>query len=259
MHAKLILLVAVLVLGWLALNWFMRTPPEKVARILRRTALYGGVGLLVLLALTGRLHWLFAALAAAVPLVQRGLTLMRVLPMLRRVAAMAGVSIPGVAGAGGPGGQGQSSTVNTAYLRMTLDHATGEMDGTVLQGRHQGRSLSELETAELVALLGEYRAADAQSASVLEAYLDRAREEDWRERFDAGPGADGAEAAPSGGSLSEAEALEILGLEAGATRDDVRAAHRQLMQRFHPDRGGSGYLATLINRAKELLLERLPE
>lgn len=257
MHAKLILLVAVLVLGWLALNWFMRTPPEKVARILRRTALYGGVGLLVLLALTGRLHWLFAALAAAVPLVQRGLTLMRVLPMLRRVAAMAGVSIPGVAGGGS--GQGQSSTVNTTYLRMTLDHATGEMDGTVLQGRHQGRSLSELETAELVALLAEYQAVDAQSASVLEAYLDRAREEDWRERFDAGPRADGPEAAPSSGSLSEAEALEILGLEAGATRDDVRAAHRQLMQRFHPDRGGSGYLATLINRAKELLLERLPE
>lgn len=57
--------------------------------------------------------------------------------------------------------------------------------------------------------------------------------------------------------MSETEALEILGLHKGATRDDVVQAHRRLMQKMHPDRGGSDYLARKINLARDFLLERL--
>ncbi len=57
--------------------------------------------------------------------------------------------------------------------------------------------------------------------------------------------------------MSETEALEILGLQKGATRDDVVQAHRRLMQKMHPDRGGSDYLARKINLARDFLLERL--
>lgn len=49
-------------------------------------------------------------------------------------------------------------------------------------------------------------------------------------------------------------ALEILGLEDNATSDDIRQAHRRLMQKLHPDVGGSSFLATQINRARSVLL-----
>jgi DnaJ domain len=60
-------------------------------------------------------------------------------------------------------------------------------------------------------------------------------------------------------SMSEhAEALAVLGLTAGATADDIKAAHRRLIEQLHPDKGGNNYLAAKINRARDILLKDLP-
>lgn len=56
------------------------------------------------------------------------------------------------------------------------------------------------------------------------------------------------------GVMTEAEALEILGLEPGCSRQSVQDAHRRLIQKMHPDRGGSDYLAAKINQARDILL-----
>ena len=55
--------------------------------------------------------------------------------------------------------------------------------------------------------------------------------------------------------ISKDEAYEILGLANTASNDEIVKAHKRLMQRMHPDRGGSDYLAAKINAAKDLLIK----
>ncbi len=140
---------------------------------------------------------------------------------------------------------GQSSEVRTGALAMTLDHDSGEMDGEVLSGRFAGALLSQLSAADLQALAEDLEA-DPDSLGLLLAYLDRRR----------GGGARGAAAGPredEGRAMSAAEALRLLGLAPGASREEIRAAHRRLIRKVHPDLGGSDALAAMINAAKARL------
>lgn len=66
-------------------------------------------------------------------------------------------------------------------------------------------------------------------------------------------------AAPPAKRMSEEEALSVLGLQDGAGADEIRAAHRKLISQLHPDKGGTDYLASKINEARDYLLRRLGE
>lgn len=153
---------------------------------------------------------------------------------------------------------GQTSDVETRYLRMKLDHDSGQLSGTVLAGPCRGRRLDELGLEEMRELLRECRVEDEPSVPILEAYLDRAHGADWRDRrsgASAGSAGGGGrdQPQPSGGMTRE-EAFEILGLQPGASKIEIRDAHRRLMLKIHPDQGGSTYLAAKINQAKDALL-----
>ena len=230
----LILVVAVAIGLFLLIRGIQGIDPRVLLRILKWTFAILGIGIATYLTVTGRIA--YAAMIAA------GL-----LPMLFRARriAQAARSFRGPS-------PGQSSDVETDYLRMSLDHDTGELNGTILEGPFRGRLIEELSLEELLALLRDCRVNDAQSAELIESYLDRVHGPEWR-------GGDAGAHARDGGSsdgrpMTVDEAYEILGVRRGADADEIRDAHRKLMLKIHPDQGGSTYLAAKINQAKEILL-----
>lgn len=145
----------------------------------------------------------------------------------------------------------QRSTVRTAALEMELDHDTGSLEGIVLAGTHESRTLGTMNLDELKQLYAEL-SGDTESRQLLETYLD-GRFSAWREHAET-DGGDRQGVAPGSGSMTKEEAYKILGLEAGAATADIRKAHRRLIQRLHPDIGGTSFLAARINEAKDVLL-----
>jgi len=231
----LLVLAALAGLIWLA-TWLNRSSPTQRGQALKLILLYGVVGFLVLMVVTGRVHWLFALLGAAVPWLQRALLARqawRIFKSNRKPAA------------------GNRSKVETSYFLMILDHDTGDLTGEVTRGAFAGRSIDDLSLDELLTLLNECRSADPQSAALLEAYLDRNYSDTWRNQDQS----QGAPPSSPTGPMSRSEAAEILGVSEDSPPDTITEAHRRLIQRLHSDRGGTDYLASLVNQARDILLE----
>src|ERR1700733_7969094 len=230
--------VALLVLLLWAGNSFTKADPKQVARLLRK--------------LGGSLALIFAAflvfhgeIAVAVPLGLFGFGLLGWSPG-------SGFGWPASFGARTQKSTGQASQVRTAFLEVQLDHDSGAMHGRILAGRYEGVALDALDVTTLASLSAEF---DNDSRALLAAYLDR-RDPRWREHAQ-GDAAAGSGRGPSGdGKMTEQEAYQILGIEPGASTQDITRAHRTLMKKLHPDQGGTTYLAARVNEAKDVLLRR---
>ncbi|WP_298820360.1 DnaJ domain-containing protein [uncultured Roseibium sp.] len=227
----IVLLVAVLTLA----RQFVHANPAALARQLRTFAGVFMIALAGFFAVTGRFAFALPAFGLGVMLLRQHV-------------------FPGLSGGYKPQkSSGQRSRVRTAMVEMELDHDSGAMTGTILAGGFQGRGLDELNEQELEAFWHE-AGQDEQSQKLVEAYLDR-RLAGWREHFQT----DGTErqgSSPGAGPMTDEEAYQILGLTPEAGDAEIRAAHRRLMMRVHPDQGGSGFLAAKINEAKDTLLRR---
>ncbi|HDZ10356.1 molecular chaperone DnaJ [Pseudohongiella sp.] len=246
-------LLAPLVLAWLA-YWGLRRLSQRYSLTARQfkwlVGLAAALLVIMVLIVMGRLP--VQALAAPFLflltfLLRNGHWLMRILPMLRPKYQSQSSSPRG--DSAGPG----VSAINTRWLAMELTHSTGAMDGEVLAGRFAGKQLSTLALEDLLSLAGECRQ-DADSIQLLEAYLDRMFP-DWQAHADA-DSSEQSRPASSDSMMTEPLALEILGLDSGASREAITTAHRRLMQKMHPDRGGSDYLAQRINQARDFLLRK---
>jgi len=222
------ILCGLLLLGYL----FVNADPARLARIVKWTAIIAAVLAVIALIWSERFAMLLTPL-------------MMLLPLWRRLRSM-------MSGFNGPSAA-RDSTVETRFIRMTLDHDTGAMSGTVLEGRFAGMRLEELRPDQLLALLRECRAEDEEAARLLEAYLDRVRA-NWHDEMAGGEARESP--SPSSPDVTVEEAYAILGLAPGADAEAIKAAHHRLMKQLHPDHGGTDYLATKINRARDVLLHR---
>lgn len=231
--ARIILaLLALMGLMWFFSRLGRLTGAERNAFVIR-AALYALVGVVLLLVVSGRAPALFAAVAAVIPWLQRAALLRR----LGQTLGGFGIQIPGLDRMFGRNFAGGK------LLRLSRDQRSGRISGDVLAGSFAGRALDDLTLPELRRLHTEVLHNDPDALDSFETYLDQGFD-GWRNQ--------------SGGGLSttmsRAEALEVLDLEEGASEADVVDAHRRLISRLHPDRGGNNYLAVKVNQAKDTLL-----
>lgn len=247
MHALgLIFLGAVTLLGML---WLRSKPaPQRRTALLKLVVTLLVLGVLYL-AVTGRLHWLGALVAVLFPFARRLLPLLRFLPLL------GGLFKQARQGPANHRSNGNQSSIETRLLNMTLDHDSGVMHGTILQGPLRGMELGALSEQQFLDLLAYCRQHDEESGRVLESYLDKRFGDSWRADDQEGTAYNGDSQPNHTGALSDKDAWEVLGLTPGASEQDIIQAHRRLMQKVHPDRGGSHYLAARINEAKDRLLK----
>lgn len=266
--SRILVGLLILLIILLLVSWTGRQPPGKLKLYLSQAGIVIAIVGLLAMVSTGNLHWLFAVAGGLLPVAMRLMPLLMRAPgpqpaastprrpsrSRRRSASSSSRSRTRDAGSNG------RSKAETRFLRVTLDQHSGNMRGKVLKGTFASAHLSELSLEQLRRLLDEYTRQDGESATLLAAYL-----EEMHGAAQDAPGAGAEDRAPdnrderrnkraTGKGMTLEEAYEILGLQSGADSTAVTEAHRRLMQKLHPDRGGSNYLAAKINQAKDLLL-----
>lgn len=235
---KLIFLVTFSVGGyWLWQTW-KRSGAEQRRQLYFKMAFGFFIALLVVLVVTGRIHVLVAAIAAMVPYIRRLLPLLQNIPAFKRFWEKRHLYAGGVA--------------ETELISVVREPISGKLTGTILVGASAGKSLDELDRVALVALYEGARKTSPDSILLLQAYFEQRFGQGWRKQLGMVD-----EDQTAAGGMSIKEAYEILGLPEGASLQDVLEAHRRLIQKMHPDRGGSNFLAAQINRAKDVLTAHL--
>lgn len=235
MH-RLIIAIAIIAIIFYLTQRINLLPPKARRKAFVTLSLTLITLLVLFLTVTGRLHWIGAALTGVLVLLRQ------LLPLIIRF-------IPtwlSYRGSGIGSKSSKTSTVESRFIRMNLDHETGKMSGEVLSGEFEQWQLDEMERSQLESLLYFCSQNDADSARLLESYL--------KQRFPDDIFDNQQSYSESSPHMQRAEALSILGLEGEPDSEAIVNAHRHLMQKLHPDRGGNDYLAAKINQAKDILL-----
>jgi len=148
----LIILFAVIVALYI-IRFFYRQSPASRKKIIYRALLTAAALLLIFLLATGRLPWVFAAIAAVFSMLYRMLPLIRYVPLLKKLYQYFQFHNTGGAGPA----SGQQSTVQSRFIRMTLLHDSGEMNGEVLEGQFRGSQLQQLTLHHQWGVPGRFR------------------------------------------------------------------------------------------------------
>ena len=144
-------------------------------------------------------------------------------------------------------------TISSRYLEINLFPEVNKITGKVTAGPRANQLLDTLSLESLNELLKYYSDNHKESELVLKAYLD-ANYENWRRDVSGYYETSNSSNPAISSVMNKREALMILGLGFSATIEEIKASHRKLMKSYHPDQGGSLFLAAKINTAKDYLL-----
>ena len=199
---------------------------------------------------SGRMHWIPAAGALVLPLLGRLLAFIRTASFLSNLFGTFTnfrARNPTNNSHFDTQSKVNDTKTETSELAMQLDHNSGEITGHIKIEPYKDRSIDSLSDEEIIDFYNVLN--DRESQQLLSAYIERSRPNlsTNQQKNNTESGSD---------EINKARALEILGIDKDASKEDIIKAHRRLMQRLHPDRGGSSYIAAEINEAKRILLEQ---
>lgn len=230
MIIKLLLAIGLIMLLFAGINAIKRMPPEKRKRAIYKSVMIGLVAIILVGVMTGRMHWLGAAFAALIPLFRFGfVALYRVLPLwLNKTGGVA--------------------SFKTEHLDVKVQVRQGRVTGTVIKGPMEGQALEDLSPEQLQELETYYKDRDTKSYYLVQMCRRGGQSSQNNDSNHAHP--------PPFSQPDREEALQILGLSGSPSREDILAAHRRLINKIHPDRGGSDFLAARVNQARDILLNK---
>ncbi len=238
MLIKLIPALLLLAAMYWALRRWRTLPPKQRKPFLLKVVVYGAFILCLLAVLSGRAHWLALAATGLLAIAKVGLgSLLRAMPFLNLLRR---------------GRVFNNPTFKTTFLEVTLDLSNGQISGHVIDGPMKGQALQALSPDDLETIENHYKQHDKASYFLIRAIRQRSGHRYQQEQQSSQQSG-----YQQNSDTSVEEALQILGLEGQPNKDEIIKAHRRLIQKLHPDRGGNDYLASRVNLAKETLLKHI--
>jgi hypothetical protein len=179
----------------------------------------------LVLIFSGKLNFLPVALAPALLFFRRISSLLSILNFFSRSSF----------------GSKFKPTINTKYLKIQIILQTKQAIIEIKEGEFKGRGFSSLSKPEVDKLLSELKVNDPRGFGILNVVMNQSYQHSQN---------------TSSSQMSEEEALSILGLQKGASSDEIKKSYYDLMKKFHPDKDGNNYLSNLISEAKNKLLNQ---
>lgn len=238
MLIRILLALAVVVgIFWCYQKW-RRLPTEQKQGFLIKALIYGAFIVCLIAVVTGRAHWLAAVFTGALAFAKIGLhTFFRAMPFLNIMRRGRVFGNP---------------KFKTSFIELNIDLNSGQVFGRIISGPYEGTELAQLSAEQLTELEDHYKDKDKRSYFLIRVLRQRAGFQ-YQEASNNKGKQNSFRASTSDPSVEEA--LQILGLESEPSKQDIVRAHRALIQKLHPDRGGNDYLASRVNLAKDVLLK----
>ncbi len=221
-------------LFWVYNHW-KTLPQDKRTAFFIKGLVLTVFGICLIAVLTGRAHWLTAVFAGLLAAAKFGV---RAFPLIKLFRGSRLFNNP---------------KFKTAFLDVQLDMRNGLVTGQVISGPLQGTHLTALTAGDFELLEKHYQEHDKASYYLIRVVRQRSGHQYEQQRSSN----HNQQTYSGSGDPSIEEAKLILGLEGQPNTKEVTKAHRSLIQKLHPDRGGNDYLASRVNLAKDILLKHI--